>query len=222
MSKNITSLRILLVSALLLMPVSSMSSELDVDKLLGELEGQLQVSKDRLTTLEPELRATLEEKSDELSSSLDSALDQGLAELGKMEKKYAAASAEASEKLRDMLESDEVTELKSFLSGLDENAIREARDQLVAEFMEVLQLTAAQIEAIKPLLLEKLEQLSAILKKHLNQGKDDFEQFRVEFEAESQKGIEQFEAILDSEQVEKFETTLESIKQSINTEVFGA
>ena len=89
MSKNITSLRILLVSTMLLMPVSSMSSELDVDKLLEELEGQLQVGKNRLTTLEPELRATLEEKSEELSSSLDSALDQGLAELGKMEKKYA-------------------------------------------------------------------------------------------------------------------------------------
>lgn len=222
MSIIIRSIQIFALSGLIFLPSISISSELDVDKLMHEFESQLEISQDKFEKLKPELKSALEAKSRELSTSLDLVLEQGLTELEKMGEKYEAASKESSEKLQEFLDSEDVTEFKEFLSGLDEDAIREARDQLVAEFMQVLQLTADQIEIIKPLIREKLEHLGAILNRYLNEGKHDFEQFRVEFEAESQKGIEQFKAILDDHQQEKFEEQLDSMKESIRTEIFEA
>ena len=210
----------MLALGLLLYPLFSVGDELNVDPLMGKLERQIKIAKDRFKTLRPELKATLEEKSQVLSESLDSALDQGLTELEKMGAKYQAASEASSEKLRDLLESDEVSELKTFLSGLDKQAISKARDQLVAEFMEVLGLSAAQIKEITPLLKEKLEALGAILQGYLGESKADFEQFRVEFEAEGKKNSEQFKAILDTEQFEKFEVQLKAIEASIRSKVF--
>jgi hypothetical protein len=212
----------ILAAGMLFSPLFSMAAELNVDQLLGELESQMKIGKDRLEKLKPELKSTLEAKSQELSSSLDSVLDQGLTELEKMGAKYEAASEEYSEELRQLLNSDEVDELKTFLSGLDKQAIGEARDQLVAEFIEVLNLTAAQIEKIKPLLKEKLEELGTVLRAYLGESKAEFEQFRVEFEAKSKKNSEQFKAILDAEQFKKFEGQLKSIEESIRSNVFEA
>jgi len=221
MFKIVPVLRRAVVIMLLCVPAAAMSAELDVDKLMQELEGQLKISQDKLEELKPELKSALEDKSRELSSSLDSALDQGLTELEKLGEQYEAASKASSDKLQDILDSEEVKEFKSFLSGLDEQAIRDARDELVAEFVDVLELSADQIEMFKPLLREKLEKLGAILKRYLNEGKNDYEQFRAEFEAELQKNIDKFKSILDSEQEKKLEDQMDSIEKSIATEVFN-
>ena len=83
-------------------------------------------------------------------------------------------------------------------------------------------LTTDQIEAIKPLLSEKLENLGAILRGYLTDSKNNFEQFRLEFEAETQKNIEQFKALLNPEQFEKYEDGLNSIEEAIRNDVFEA
>ena len=202
------------------LPLSAGADELDVDQLMSALEDQLQLSRERYEALKPKLRNELEQKSRELSRSLDSALDRGLTELERLEQEYDKASQASSEKLREFLESDEVTELKAYLAGLDRQAIEQARDELVAEFVRVLELSAEQIEAMKPLLRDKLEQLGAIIKRYLDKGKSDFEQFRVEFEAESRRDSQQLREILDDRQIEQFEMQLESIKQAVRAEVF--
>lgn len=220
MLEIVSSFRFVSLALCLLFPLTASASESDVNQMLEALEKQLALSQEKYEALKPELKSELEQKSRELSRSLDSALDQGLTELEKLGEEYEAASRASSEKFRQLLESDQVTELKGYLSGLDKEAINEARDQLVTEFAEMLELTATQLEVLKPLLKEKLEHLGAILKRYLEQGKHDYEQFRVEFEAERQAGAEQFRAILDAQQFEKYETQLESIREAIRTEVF--
>ncbi len=219
-SKILQAIQLTLLSVLMLMPLTSMSDELDVDQLMKDLEKQLQISREKYETLKPELKSALEAKSKELSSSLDSALDQGLAGLEKMGEQYEAASKASSEKLNEFMESDEVEKYREFLSGLDEEAISEGRDQLVAKFVAILELTADQIDALKPLLSEKLEHLGAILNRYLDENKSDFEQFRAEFEAEVQKNIRQFKEILNPEQFEKYEEQLDSIEETIRNDVF--
>jgi len=220
MPKITRMLHLFLVSVLLLMPVTSMSDELDVDQLMKDLEKQLQISREKYETLKPEFESALEAKSKELSSSLDTALDQGLAGLEKMGEQYEAASKASSEKLNEFMESDEVEKYREFLSGLDEEAIRQGRDQLVAKFIETLQLTADQVEAIKPLLSEKLERIGAILNNYLDENKSDFQQFRAEFEAEVRKNIKQFKEALNPEQFEKYEDQLNLIEETIRNDVF--
>ncbi len=220
MPKILRSIPLTLLSVLMLMPLTSMSDELDVEQLMKDLEKQLQIGREKYETLKPELESALEAKSKELSSSLDSALDQGLAGLEKMGEQYDAASKASSEKLNDLMESDEVEKYREFLSGLDEDAIRRGRDQLVVKFIEVLQLSADQVEAIKPLLGEKLEHLGAILNRYLDENKSDFEQFRAEFKAEARKNIKQFKEILNPEQFEKYEEQLNSIEETIKNDVF--
>ncbi len=220
MPKILRSIPLTLLSVLMLMPLTSMSDELDVEQLMKDLEKQLQIGREKYETLKPELESALEAKSKELSSSLDSALDQGLAGLEKMGQQYDAASKASSEKLNDLMESDEVEKYREFLSGLDEDAIRRGRDQLVVKFIEVLQLSADQVEAIKPLLGEKLEHLGAILNRYLDENKSDFEQFRAEFKAEVRKNVKQFKEILNPEQFEKYEEQLNSIEETIKNDVF--
>ncbi len=220
MNKILRPISLTLLSALMLMPLTSMSDELDVEQLMKDLEKQLQISREKYETLKPELESALEAKSKELSSSLDSALDQGLTGLEKMGEQYEAASKASSEKLNEFMESDEVEKYREFLSGLDEEAIHRGRDQLVAKFIEILQLSADQVEAIKPLLGEKLEHLGAMLNRYLDENKSDFEQFRAEFKAEVRKNVKQFKEILNPEQFEKYEEQLNSIEETIKNDVF--
>ena len=137
-----------------------------------------------------------------------------------MGREYEAASQVSSEKLQALLESEEMIELKEYLAGLDREAIARARDELVAEFARGLELSAAQLNALKPLLEEKLQNLGNILKRYLDQGRSDYEQFRVAFEAERQQNAEAIREILDSQQVQKFEAELDSIRESIRRDVF--
>lgn len=219
MTKILRLLQVTLLSALLIAPVTAMSDELDVDQLMKDLERKLQIGQEKYEQLKPELKSALEAKNKELSSSLDTALDHGLTELEKMSEQYEAASKASSEKLQEFMKRDEVTEFRNFLSGLDEEAIRQGRDQLVTKFIEVLELTADQIEAIKPLLREKLEHLGVVVNRYLNEGKNDFEQFRAEFEAASRKNIEKFKEILTPEQFDKYEEQLNSIEETIRADL---
>lgn len=214
------SFKVLLVSASLLLPVSAYADEVDIDRMLQEMEAQLQISQERFEAMRPKLRSALEEKSKELSRTFDSALEQGLIELEQMGNRYSQATSEAADRLDELMRSDEVNKLRTYLSELDEDAIREARDQMVEEFIEVLQLTADQIEAMKPIIREKLEILGEILERYVNAGKSGYEQFRSEFEAETRRGIKEVESILNPEQVEVFEEQLESIGSAIQADVF--
>ncbi len=203
-------------------PGSAIADELDVDQLMKALEKQLQIGQEQYEQLKPELKSALEAKNKELSASMDTAFDQGLTQLEKLGEQYEAASKVSSEKLQAFLESDDVTKFKDFLSALDEDAIREGRDKLVVGFVEILALTTDQIEAIKPLLSEKLENLGAILSRYLHDSKNNFEQFRLEFEAETEKNIQQFKQLLNPEQFQKYEDGLDSIEETIRNDVFEA
>lgn len=221
MTRRIASV-LLLGLAVTLGTSSAAAEEMNVDSLLDSLEQQLQLSQERYEALKPELRAQLEQKSRELSRTLDTALEQGLNELEKLGQEYEAASRASSEKLREYLESEEMVELKEYLAGLDRQALEQARDELVADFARLLELSTEQLEALKPLLLEKLEKLGDILRRYVDQGRDDFEQFRVEFEAERERNSEAIREILDSRQMQTFEAALDSMREAIRTEIFEA
>ncbi len=211
--------RVYLLAAMLAMPLPVVSAELDVDELLKDLEDRLDVAKDRMEYVQPKLRDALEDKNSELKSSMDEAMERGLVELENMGEKYSKATEEAGDKLRDVLESDEVEQLKSFLAELDEDAIREARDRLSEQLTELLELSKDQIDDIKPLLSEMLEDLGKVLHNHMKDAESSFEKFRDDFEKEGKKRRERFEEILDSDQIRKFEDQIESFKESVRNEL---
>ena len=213
------SLYSLLLSACLLLPGFAYGEQSDVDAMLQEMEKQLQISKDRFEAMRPELRSALESKSEALSKEFDAALTQGLIELEQMGNSYSEATSAAEARLDELMRSDEMNELRSYLSQLDEDALREARDQMVQQFIEVLQLTGEQIAAMKPIIEEKLENLGKILESYKKAGKSSLEQFRKEFEAETRDGIEQVETILNPEQMEEFERQLDAIQEAIQSQV---
>ena len=209
----------LLLSVSLMLPVAAYCEQSDVDTMLQEMEKQLQISKDRFEAMRPELRSALESKSEALSKDFDAALAQGLIELEKMGNSYSEATSEAAARLDELMRSEEMDELRSYLSQLDEEAIRKARDQMVQQFIDVLQLTGEQIAAMKPILEDKLENLGRILERYKDAGKSGLEQFRKEFEAETQNGIDHVERILSPPQMEKFEQQLDAIQDTIQTQV---
>ena len=213
--------RTLVLTALILVqPMTASAQETSVEQLLESLEKQMQLSQERYEAIKPELKKELEQKSREFSRSMDTALAQGLTELERLSKEYEAASQASAEKLQQFLQSEEVTEFREYLAGLDREAIEQARDELVAEFVRLLELSADQLEALKPLIREKLQNLEDLLRRYMDQGKQDFEQFRVEFEAERERNAAAFAEVLDAQQLEKFETALDSIRETIRTEAF--
>ena len=208
-----------LLSVLLFMPIVSNADELDVEQLMNDLEKQLQVSQEKYQQLKPELESALQAKTREFSSSLDAALERGVAGLAEVGEQYEAASKASSEKLQELMESDEAKQFRAFLAGLDEQALSEGRDKLVAEFIALLELSSEQLEVLQPLIREKLEQFGVILKRYINEGENNFEQFRVEFEAEALKNIEQFKQWLNPEQFKKYEDQINKIEKTIETDL---
>ena len=196
------------------------SKDFDTDKLLEDLEGQLDMASDRMDELEPQLRDVMDSKSKELNSSLDQAMDRSIIEIESMSKDLEKASYEAQKKLEQVLESEEIEEVKSFLAGLDKDAIEEARNSIVDHLTEILELTQDQISALAPVIKKDMEKRSELLKSYMNDMERDFNRFSGELEELGKESAQRFEELLNSDQLRKLEDQMEEIKERIRTEIF--
>ena len=150
--------------------------EFDADKMLSELEQQLALSSDKLSSLKPAIDA----KSAELKKSINATVEQGFMEFGALTQQLDAASKEAETRLEAALSSDEVKQVKEYLSGIDRDAIASIRDQLVAELEKFLKLTENQVAKLKPMLEDAFNQLGAMLDNLAQEGTRSLEKFQME------------------------------------------
>jgi coenzyme F420-reducing hydrogenase alpha subunit len=196
------------------------SKDFDSDKLFKDLEGQLDLASDRMDELEPQLRDVMDSKSKELNSSLEQAMDRSIIEIESMSKDLEKASEEAQKKLEQVLASEEIEKVKSFLAGIDKDAIEEARNSIVDHLTEILELTQDQISAITPVIKKDIEKRSELLKSYMNDLERDFDRFSEELEKLGKESARQFEELLSSDQLKKLEHEMKEIKERIRTEIF--
>ena len=191
--------------------------EFDAEKMLSALEQQLQLSGDKLSKLRPAIDA----KSAEIKKSIDATVEQGFMELGALTQQLDAASKEAETKLTEVLSSDEVQQVKEYLSKIDGDAIATVRDQLVAELEKFLKLTEDQVAKLKPILEDAFNQLGEMLDRLAQEGTRSLEKFKMEYEGLSVDLKQKLADTLDGEQLKSLETHRDELRESINKALFS-
>ncbi len=199
-------------------PGFSADEKFNSDKMMDELETQLDLSGEKVDKLKPAIDA----KSADLKKSLHEALDKGFVELDELTAKLDMVSKDAEEKVKAFLNSEEMEQLKSYLKKIDKEAIDEAKEKLVAELTALLELTEEQIAQLKPILEESMTELSGILKELASEGSKSWENFKEQYEKFSKTLREKLENTLDGEQMKKFDKYQEEKKEKIHQVVFSA
>ncbi len=190
----------------------------DSEKMLSELEQELKLEKEQLSKLKP----TIDAKSEELKKSIHETVDKGFVELNEMKQKLDEVSKEAELKVAAFLNSEEMQKLKDYLSKIDEDAIKQAKDLLVAEISEVLVMTEEQLDKLRPVLEESMDQLTEMTSNLAREGSKSWAEFKNQYEELSQALKEKMKDTLNREQLKKLAKSHEDKKEKIDQVLFVA
>lgn len=214
-------IRTLLLSCCVLLYGAAASADsheksFDSEKMISELEKQMELSREQWEKLKP----VLEQKSREMKQSLHESIDKGYAELDKLSKQLEAMSEDAERKAQEMLSSEEAQKIREYLSSIDEEAIDEAKDKMVAELTALLELTEAQIAKVKPILEDSISQLNMMLQKLAREGNRSWETFKQDFDRLTSDLKDKLQETLDSKQMERLEEYNDEQKEKIQKTLF--
>ncbi len=190
----------------------------DAEKMKTELEKQLELSREQWEKLKP----VLDEKSKELQQSMHESIDKGYMALEEFSKKLDTMSKDVEAKAKEILSSEEAQQLRDYLSKIDKDAIKEARDRMVAELTAQLELTAEQAAKIKPELEKSMSRLSTMFNELLQQGSRSWDTFSKEFEQLTKDLRDSLQETLDNEQMKRLEKYNKEQKEKIQKAVFTA
>ena len=208
----------MLAQALLSSPVFAAEEEFDADKMLSELEQQLQLSSDKLSKLKPALDA----KSAELKKSINASVEKGFVELDALSGQLDTATREAEAKLKDALSGEEMQKLKDYLGKIDRDAIASIQQSLVEELEKFLKLTEDQIAKLQPVLEDAFKQLSEMLERLAREGNKTLDQFKEEFKTLNTDLKQKLAETLDGEQLKSLDTHRDELREGIGEALFSS
>lgn len=201
-------------------PLHADEADFDPAKMLSDLEQQLRMTREQYEKARPEMEKAMQEKSRELKASIDRQVDEGYLQLEAMSKEMSQASERLRKDLEQSLNSEQAQELKAYLEGLDRQAVEDATRKLLDELTVLLALTASQIEELKPVLRDYLDQAGTLLQEFIRDSSRTFEEYRREYEAAARELRDQLNDTLDSMQMEKLDRRLDEIKEKVHDQVF--
>jgi hypothetical protein len=198
-------LRVMMITSLFLLinnvGFAAENETFNTEKMISDLNDKIELSKEQWEKLKP----VLGEKSDELKRSIDEYVDKGYIHMDEMSGKLKEVSKDTERKLKAFLNSEEMQKLKNYLNELDEEAIKEAKDRLVAEFSEILVLTEEQVDKLKPVLEDSMSQMSEMIQELADRGSSGWEEFKKQYKALTEELKKKLEDTLDKQQMERFE-----------------
>ena len=211
------SLFILVISMLMLCYTSvSAEEELNSEKIISELEKQMDLSREKWEQLKP----VITEKSEELSKQLKESVDRGFAELDVLTRKFDTMSKDAEQKVKDILSSEEAKKFREQLAKIDKEAIDEAKNKMIANINELLDLTEDQARKIKPILDESFAELSEKITELQGKGEKNWQDFKNDFEQVTRDLYDKVQDILNEEQIEKLENFNREQEEKIKKTLF--
>lgn len=191
---------------------------LNADKMISELEKQMDLSREKWEELKP----VLEEKSKALSESLKESIEEGVIELNKMAEKLDQMSKDAEQKVKDILTSEEARKFREELSRIDRQALEQAKEKMITDLHDVLELTENQIEELKPVFEESFDTLSQMIQGLAAEGTANWQKFKEDFEAVTKELFEKVQETLDDDQMKKLEEYKKKEKEEIEHVLFRA
>ena len=201
-------------------PLHADEADFDPAKMLSDLEQQLRMTREQYEKARPEMEKAMQEKSRELKASIDRQVDEGYLQLEAMSKEMSQASERLRKDLEQSLNSEQAQELKAYMEGLDRQAVEDATRKLLDELTVLLALTASQIEELKPVLRDYLDQAGTLLQEFIRDSSRTFAEYRREYEAAARELRDQLNDTLDSMQMEKLDRRLDEIKEKVHDQVF--
>ena len=190
--------------------------EFDSEKMLSDIEKKLQLSQEKLQKLKPAMDA----KSAELKKSIQESIDKGFIEFEKLSKKLDAVSKDAEKKVEQALTSEEMMQLRDYLSKIDKDAINKAKEKLILEFTALLELTEEQAEKLKPIFEDSFSRLAVMLDQLAEQGMKNWDDFKTKYDDLIKDLREKLQDYLNNEQMDSFENHSDELKEKIHKTVF--
>ncbi|MEJ2057906.1 MAG: hypothetical protein P8X39_08735 [Desulfofustis sp.] len=169
-----------------------------------------------------QLKPLLEEKSKALSESLKQSIDESVIELNTMAEKFDQMSKDAEKKVKDILTSDEAQKFREELSRIDRQAIEQAKEKMIADLNDVLELTEDQIEELKPVFEESFNKLSQMIQGLAAEGSANWQDFKEDLEAVTKDLFNKVQETLDDDQMKKLKEYKEKEKEEIQHALFKA
>lgn len=209
---------ILLLGLLCLPAQSGDTEEFDSEKIISELEKQMELSKEKWEQLKP----VIEEKSKDLSQGLKDSVDKGMAELDKLTKQFDKMSKDAETKMKELLSSEEAQKLRDYLAKIDKDTIEKAQKKMVQDLNELLELSEEQAKKIEPVLEESFNEIGDMIKGLADEGARNWDEFRKDFEKLTKDLHDKLKETLDQEQMEKLDEYNEEQKEKIQRALFTA
>lgn len=188
----------------------------DSEKMLTDLEKQLQLSQEELVKLKP----AIDEKSAELKKAIHESVDKGFVQLEEATRKLDAVSKDAEKRVQDFLSSEEMEQLKAYLNRIDEDAIQESKEQIIAELTTLLALTEQQVAKLKPVFEDAMQQLIEMVDKLAKEGRASLKEFKREYQSLSDEMHKRLQEQLDSDQLNKLEDYNKERKDKIEQSLF--
>jgi hypothetical protein len=173
----------------------------NTEKMISDLNDKIELSKEQWEKLKP----VLDEKSDELKRSIDEYVDKGYLQMEEMSGKLEQVSKDTEKTLEAFLNSEEMQKLKNYLNELDEDAIKEAKDRLVAELSEILALTEEQFSKLRPVMEDSMSQMSEMIEDLADKGGSGWEEFKKQYKTLTDDLKKKLQDTLDKQQMERFE-----------------
>ena len=190
--------------------------ELNSEKIMAEIEKQMDLSREKWEQLKP----LITEKSEELSKQVQDSVDKGFSELDALTKKIDAMSQDAETKVKDILTSEEAMKFREQLKKIDKQAIEKAKNDMVADLNALLDLTEEQAEKLKPVLEESFKKMSDMILALQTKGTEDWEKFKKEFGEVTGELYDKVQETLDGEQMEKLEEYNNQQQEEIKRTLF--
>jgi hypothetical protein len=175
--------------------------EFDSEQILSDLEKQLELSSEQLSSLKPAIDA----KGVELKKSIHESVDKGFIQLDKLSQKLENISRDVEKKAGEILDSEEMNKLKNYLSKIDKKAVSEMKDKAVADLSDVLELTEEQLVKLKPVIEDGFTQMEKMFDDLAKEGNKSWEGFKEQYEELREELQGKMQDTLDDEQMKRLE-----------------
>ncbi|MBT8353742.1 MAG: hypothetical protein KJO60_04410 [Desulfofustis sp.] len=190
--------------------------ELNSEKIISEMEKQLDLSREKWEQLKP----VIEEKSKEMAEGIKESVEKGYAGLDQLTQKFDSMSKETEQKVKDVLSSEEAMRLRQELAKIDKEAIDQAKVKMIAKLNELLALTEEQAQKLKPVLEDSINQVAEKMQEVAQEGAQDWNEFKKNLEKLTRDLYDKVQETLDDEQMEKLEKYNEDQKEDIKKALF--
>jgi predicted phage tail protein len=175
--------------------------KLTSEAIMQQLEEMVQLNSEKMAKLKPEIDAT----SEKLREMIHESVDKGFVRMEEFRKQFDEISRETEVKVKEFLTSEEYEKFKDLLTKIDKEAIQEAKNEIVQDLNDLLELSEEQINELKPVLEDSVNKMNEMLDTFAKDGAESWAEVASKYDEMSKELGEKLQEILDGSQLEKLE-----------------